>query len=266
MKISKSRLNVAPDRWPRLRAVPALGRPERPAHPLTRDKLRTVFILESVGLRRGEARILADVSADVSAGTCLAVTGPSGAGKSSLLRLLNRLADPTEGRILFEGRPLAEYDVTGLRRQVGLVAQRPVLLTSTVADELRVGAAGLSDDEAALLLERVGLEAAFAARTTGGLSGGEAQRVCLARSLAVRPRVLLLDEPTSALDEASAQALENTVAEFVRSGGTAVLVSHRLDQVLRLAGHALVLKAGQVAESGPPATLAYLGNGGGKGS
>ncbi len=131
------------------------------------------------------------------------MTGPSGAGKSSLLRLLNRLAEPSAGRILLDGRPLSGHDPLLLRRRVALVAQHMVLLTGSVAEELAVGCPGLDAARAADLLEQVGLGASLLPRSTEGLSGGQVQRLGLARALATGPEILLLDEPTSALDAAA---------------------------------------------------------------
>src|SRR6478735_2478335 len=150
------------------------------------------------------------------------------AGKSTLLRVLNRLEDPTAGRVLLDGKPIGQMDVPGLRRRVGLVAQRPVLLTYRAADELRVGRRDLPEDRSLALLQRVGLPADFAARGTAELSGGEAQRLCLARALAVEPEVLLLDEPTSALDGLTAGLIADPAGDHVTSGGTVVLVRHDL--------------------------------------
>ena len=151
------------------------------------------------------------------------IVGPSGAGKSTLLRLLNRFEEPSSGVVRLRGQPLHGLPVLELRRQVGWLAQQPVLLTDTVAGDLRVGAPGLDEIAAAVLVERVGLPAVMLDRSTTGLSGGEAQRVCLARALAVGPEVLLMDEPTSALDPAATRTIESVVRDLV-VGGTAVVV------------------------------------------
>jgi putative ABC transport system ATP-binding protein len=216
------------------------------------------FTLDAITVTRGPVRLLDGVSGCVEAGRCTAVVGPSGAGKSTLLRVLNRLEEPTEGRVLLDGRPIGEMDVPGLRRRVGLVAQAPVLLTDRVADELRVGRHDLSVERSSSLLQRVGLPVDFAARGTAELSGGEAQRLCLARALAVEPEVLLLDEPTSALDGLTAALIADVAGAHVSGGGTVVLVSHDLAVVRRVAHHVLVLHAGRLTAAGPPTRIGYL--------
>ena len=188
------------------------------------------FLLERVSVVRGEARVLREVSAHFPGGRCSTVRGASGSGKTTLLRLLNRLIDPTVGSVLLDDVPLTELDVLVLRRRVGLVAQAPVVLTDAVLDEVRVGRPDLSERRVTELLARVGLGEKFVTRPTSGLSGGEAQRLCLARSLAVEPEVLLLDEPTSALDGPSAAVIATLVRDHVSEGGTVVLASH--DQAL----------------------------------
>lgn len=217
-----------------------------------------LFALDRVTVRRGDAVVLDAVTGEIPAGKCTAVVGRSGAGKSTLLRLLNRLAEPTSGRILLHGRPLPEVDVLALRRRVGLVAQTPVLLTDRVIDDLRVGRGDLGEEQAAALLERAGLPAVMLGRATAGLSGGEAQRVCLARALAVQPEVLLADEPASALDPASAAAVEAAVTGLVASGTAVVLVSHDAAQARRLADEVLVLDRGRLIEHGPTRIINYL--------
>lgn len=210
------------------------------------------FRLEQVTVIRGTATLLAHVTASIPAGRCTAVTGASGAGKTTLLRVLNRLTEPTTGRVLLDGAPLAELDVLALRRRVGLVAQAPVLLTDRVLDEVRVGRHELPEAQAVELLARVGLAPRFTVRATAELSGGEVQRLCLARSLAVEPDVVLLDEPTSALDGPSAAVIGALVREHVSAGGTVVLVSHDHDLIGRVAEQVLVLKHGHLVVDGCP--------------
>lgn len=210
------------------------------------------FRLEQVMVTNGAVTLLGQVSASIPAGRCTAVMGASGAGKSTLLRLLNRLTEPTVGLVWLDGVPLAQLDVLALRRRVGLVAQAPVVLTDQVLDEVRVGRPDLTEDRALELLARVGLAPGFGARSTAGLSGGEAQRLCLARSLAVEPQVLLLDEPTSALDGPSAAVIATLVRGHVNNGGTVVLVSHDHALVGSLAEQVLVLEQGELVADGRP--------------
>ena len=136
--------------------------------------------------------------------------------------------------------------------------KQPVLLTDRVTDELRVGRHDLSAEQSSALLQRVGLPVDFAARPTAELSGGEAQRLCLARALAVKPEVLLLDEPTSALDGLTAGLIADLARDHVAGGGTVVLVSHNLDVVRRVAHHVLVLNSGRLTAAGPPQEIDYL--------
>ncbi len=218
----------------------------------------SAFALEQVTLRRGDAVLLDGVTCEIAAGACTALIGSNGAGKSTLLRLLNRLDEPTSGVVRFHGEPLPDLDVLALRRRVGLVGQRPVLLTDRVLDDLRAGRPGLTEEEGTALLARAHLPAGMLLRPTAGLSGGESQRLCLARALAVGPQVLLLDEPTSALDPVSAAAVEGTVRDLIAGGLTVVLVSHDAAQARRLAGQVLVLRGGRLSEQGPVHDIGYL--------
>jgi putative ABC transport system ATP-binding protein len=162
--------------------------------------------------------IVAGFSAAIPAGRLTVMVGPSGAGKTTLLRLLNRLDDPDAGAVLFAGHDVRDYDVLELRRRVQVVGQVPVTFPGTVADNVGRDAAGL--------LGRVGLNPALATREADRLSVGEAQRMCLARSLALEPEVLALDEPTSALDAASKAGIEELIVGLARSGLTVVMVTH----------------------------------------
>lgn len=216
------------------------------------------FSLDEVVVERDGRRILHGVTDRIEWGATTAIVGASGSGKSTLLRLLNRFEEPTSGVIRLDGDDLRSLDVHALRRRVGLVAQRATMLSATVGGELRVGAADLDEPAAQRLLQRVALAGLPLDRATATLSGGEQQRLALARALAVDPGVLLLDEPTSALDEQAARAVDAVIRSLVDDGLTAVLVSHDLDRVADLAGTVLVLQGGRLVERGSPRDLDYL--------
>ncbi len=183
-----------------------------------------------------ESPLFEAVSLDFSAGSFYLVTGPSGVGKSTLLRLINRLEEPTAGEIRFQGRPLHLHAPPRLRRSILSVQQMPTAIDASVRDNLLLpfGFAANADlsrpDDAALerhladvLLEDVSLEAH--AQT---LSVGQLQRLCILRGLLLEPEVMLLDEPTSALDNDSRDAVLALIARiYADTGMTTVMVSHR---------------------------------------
>jgi len=214
------------------------------------------IILRSEHLGRvvGDRILVEDVNFDVRVGEVMAVVGPSGSGKSSLLRLLNRLDEPTSGTVFVQGTDYRQIPPRELRRKLGLVTQRPFLFPGTVVENLRFGpeqrGETLSQDSLEDLLARVGLKG-YAARNVANLSGGEAQRVSVSRTLANHPLVLLLDEPTSALDETSKSGVESLLQEIIDDQGiTCVLVTHDTAQAARLAQRALVLESGRVKRAG----------------
>ena len=216
------------------------------------------FILDDVTVERAGTRVLDGLSDHIHRAATTAIVGPSGSGKSTMLRLLNRFEEPTSGTIRLDGQALPSFDVHNLRRRVGLVAQHATLLTTTVGEEVRFGNPTLTDSDVLRLLQRVALAEFSMERATATLSGGEAQRVALARSLAVQPEVLLLDEPTSALDEVSALAVDAVIESLVADGLTVVLVSHDLERVADLADFVLVLDHGRLVERGSPQEVRYL--------
>lgn len=210
-----------------------------------------LFDLENVSLARGGESVLAGVSVSIPVGAS-AVVGPSGSGKSTLLRLLNRLSDPDEGEVSFEGTDVRKLDVLELRRRVCLVPQLPALEPGTVADNVAYGPrlVGHSFDSRTCI-ELAGLDPSYGARDASKLSVGEQQRVMLARALALEPRVLLLDEPTSALDEEARDVVERTLSHLVeRTTISLVVVTHDAEQAARLAQFAVRMEAGAVTASG----------------
>ena len=183
------------------------------------------------------------------------LVGPSGSGKSTLLRLCNRLEVPAAGIVRFRGDDLAGLDPLHLRRRVGMVFQRPTPFTGTVLENLQVAEPGLSRAGAVTALERVGLSDAFIDRDARQLSGGEAQRVCLARTLVTNPEVVLMDEVTSSVDPSATRALEELGAGLAAAGVPVLWVTHDLAQMHRLGDHVLVVIAGKIVHSGGAAAL-----------
>jgi putative ABC transport system ATP-binding protein len=213
-----------------------------------------LFAFEAVTVDAPDgARILGPLDGEIPAGGITVVRGPSGAGKTTLLRLANRLALPTSGTVRFRGEDVAGLDPLALRRRVGMVFQAPVMLEATVAADLRLADPGLDDRGVASLLNRVGLDPEFAGRETEGLSGGEAQRACIARALATGPEVLLADEPTSALDPERSATIEALVRRLAGEGLDVVWVTHLEEQARRLADRVLTLGGGRLAAEAPSA-------------
>lgn len=186
------------------------------------------------------------------------IAGPSGVGKTTLLRLCNRLEVPDQGHVLYRGRDIANLDPLRLRREVGMVFQTPALFGGMVRDNLAVADPHAGHDKYADLLRRVSLDPTLLHRQAGSLSGGEAQRLSLARTLITGPQVLLADEPTSGLDLTPRLAFERLIRGLTNDGLTVVWVTHDLDQLRRLADHVLVLIAGRIAYSGPPDRLDHI--------
>jgi putative ABC transport system ATP-binding protein len=204
------------------------------------------FSLRGVVVRRGDRTVLDGVDADIPAEGVTVLWGPSGAGKTTLLRLLDRLDVPDAGTVSYDGTPLDDLDVLALRRRVGMVFQRATPFAGTVRDNLAVAAPDAHDDVVHRVLERVSLDAALLDRGADTLSGGELQRMCLARTLITEPEAVLLDEPTSALDEEPRRAFERSVLELARDGLTVVWVGHDEAQVQRVADRVLHVAEGRV--------------------
>jgi len=205
------------------------------------------LVLEDVSLQAGATMILDRLSLAITPGAPTLIVGPNGAGKTSLLRLCMGLATPSAGRISWGGRT----DAKPVRRAI--LFQRPVMLRRTVAANVgyALAQAGAPRSQrmprVAALLDRVGL-ADLAQRPARRLSGGEQQRLALARALARDPEILLLDEPTANLDPAATRSVEEIVLMAAQSGIKIVMASHDLGQVRRLAGDVVFLVRGALCE------------------
>jgi putative ABC transport system ATP-binding protein len=232
---------------------PSTGRSQRALMIETRNLCRAV-----------EGKLLvSDVSIQVQPGEVLAVVGPSGAGKSSFLRLLNRLDEPTGGTVLLNGEDYRGMAPCDLRRRVGMVMQMAYLFAGTVAANIAFGpqqrGERINREQIAALLDCVGLPG-YQDRDVSNLSGGEAQRVSIARALANAPEALLLDEPTSALDDVSARGIEELVLRIIHERRmTCVIITHNKSQAARMAGRTMILEAGRPVAIGPTREVLHAG-------
>ncbi len=203
---------------------------------------------EEVGFAVAGMPILSDLSLIFAAGPLTVLLGPNGAGKTTLLKLAMGLVQPTQGRVTFAGRAGS----SGRRR--AFVFQKPVMLRRSVAGNVTYALrmAGQTPTTARLkhLLEQVGL-AGFEERPARRLSGGEQQRLALARALARDPEILFLDEPTASLDPHATKAVEDIIARVDAAGVTVVMTTHDLGQARRLAETIMFLAKGRLCEQAP---------------
>lgn len=216
---------------------------------------------EHLGYRVGDKTIVDDVTLGVERGEVLCVLGPSGSGKSSFLRLLNRLSEPTSGTVYLEEHDYRELPPRELRRRMGMVTQQAYLFPGSVANNVRFGplqrGETLGDQAVDDLLRSVGLTG-YANRDVANLSGGEAQRVSIARALANQPIILLADEPTSALDEQSKSGIEALLGKIVKERElTCVMVTHDVAQARRMAHRVARFESGRVADIGSVAEVLH---------
>lgn len=210
-----------------------------------------LFRFEAVVVERGGQRVLTVDNVVIPHLGSTVIVGPSGSGKSTLLRLCNRLEAPTSGTVSYFGEDIARMEPTELRRRVAMVFQQPVALEGSVADNLRYGDPAITDAGVEAALFRVGLPSDIASRPAEELSGGELQRLGLARSLTTGPSVLLLDEVTSSLDPTNTGRVESLVADLLTDDVHAVWVTHDIEQVRRVAEHVIVVIGGKVVQQGP---------------
>ena len=218
------------------------------------------FQVQNLSLDRNDRPVLRDVNMTVAAGEIVCLLGPSGSGKSSLLRCLNRLTEPPPQTIFLDGQDVTALDVLALRRRLGMVFQKPALFPGTVADNVAYGpqldGRILTPDDITDLLALADMPPEFAQRSISELSGGEAQRVSIARTLANHPDSLLLDEPTSALDPAARRHVRETIGKLRRElGMTVIWVTHYMEEVQEVADRVYLLLDGRIADEGDPEYL-----------
>lgn len=218
--------------------------------------LQTVNLSRQVMIEEKEQAVVDDFSFSFETGKIYSLLGPSGAGKTSLLRLLNRLDEPTTGDVLFEGNDYRQLPPLELRRRVGYLFQVPYLFEGTVADNLRFARNDLDDRRINELLDLVSIRSGLASRSVANLSVGEKQRIALARLLATQPSAILLDEPTASLDPTHTDRIESTVKQVAANEQlTVIMVSHQPQQAARMGGEGILLVAGKLIEHGPARQL-----------
>ncbi|WP_019834285.1 ABCB family ABC transporter ATP-binding protein/permease [Sphingomonas sp. PR090111-T3T-6A] len=215
----------------------------------------------------GERPILKGIDIDVPAGSTLAIVGPSGAGKSTIARLLYRFYNLSSGRITIDGQDIAEVEQASLRAAIGIVPQDTVLFNDTIGYNIAYGRAGASDEEIHMAARGAAIDGFIEAQPKGydtevgerglKLSGGEKQRVAIARTLLKDPPILILDEATSALDSRTEADILQTLGA-VTARRTTITIAHRLSTIAD-ADQIVVLEAGRVAERGTHASLMAAG-------
>jgi len=207
-------------------------------------------------IQRNGRDVLNVSSLDIQRGETLAIVGPNGAGKSTLLLALAHLLKPAQGEISFNGKALSQWDELEYRRKISFVFQSPLLLDMTVEQNIALGLKfrGVSKEEThervGRRIKQLGIES-LSKRRAGQLSGGEAQRVSLARAFVLEPELLLLDEPFAALDPPTrAKLLEDLSALLAADQRTAVFVTHNLNEAAKLSHRIAVVINGMVRQVG----------------
>lgn len=214
--------------------------------------------LQQVIVRRGGRQVLSVDQISIYNHETLAVIGPNGSGKSTLLLALARLIEPDSGQILFRGQNIREMQALAYRRRIALVLQDPLLLSGSVDDNVAVGLRFRGVPPAEInkrvqyWLEKLGI-AHLRKRMANSLSGGEAQRVSLARSFVLEPDILMLDEPFSALDAPTRRRLLDDIHQLLKSTPvTSLFVTHDMNEALLLADRVAVLLNGRMVQMGSP--------------
>ena len=208
--------------------------------------------------------ILKDVNLRIENGEFMVLVGPSGSGKTTMLKMINRLLEPTDGNIFMDGKRIKDYDERELRLFTGYVLQAIALFPNlTVAENIALipEMKGWTKSQIASkteeLLDKVGLPAAeYANRKPSELSGGEQQRIGIVRAIIAEPKILLMDEPFSALDAISRKQLQSLTKDLHKEFGmTTIFVTHDTDEALKLGDRIAVLQEGEIVQVADPDTI-----------
>ena len=218
-------------------------------------------MIDVKGLKKnyGGLQVLKGVDLTIDKGDCVVLVGPSGCGKSTFLRCLNRLEEPDDGKVIFNGKAVTDHDIDHVRQKMGMVFQHFNLFPHlTVKKNITLAPVKLglmkqaeADAKAMELLERIGL-ADKADTYPNMLSGGQKQRIAIVRALAMNPDVLLFDEPTSALDPEMVGEVLELMKELARSGMTMVCVTHEMGFAREVASRVIFIDEGVVKVDKPP--------------
>jgi len=215
--------------------------------------------IRDLGKSYGQAQILKDINLGVEKGEILGLIGPTGSGKSTLLRLIDLLEEPSRGTIILEGRAVSgrpEKERIAARRRMAMVFQKPVMFKSNVLENVTFGLMVRGEGQAEqrkekvrAALQAVGLSG-YESRDANTLSGGEMQRIALARAIVLEPELLLLDEPTANLDPRSASAIDSLLQSLAGGRTAVILATHNMMQCRKLADRVAVLVEGRITALG----------------
>ncbi len=220
--------------------------------------------IRDLGKSYGRVQILKEINLSLEKGEILGLIGPTGSGKSTLLRLIDLLEEPSRGAIILEGRAVSgrpENERIAARRRMSMVFQKPVMFKSNVLDNVAFGLmvrgegqAKHREEKARAALQAVGLSG-YESRDANTLSGGEMQRIALARAIVLEPDLLLLDEPTANLDPRSASAIDSLLQDLTGGRTAIILATHNMMQCRRLADRVAVLVEGRITSLGESKAL-----------